>query len=115
MFYENDKMSSYFTDNAEPNPLQIMPAPPMATDSERFPSRISSKFVCNTLFRPPARIFHPVMNDDLTPAYEALLEDYDNSECYCGASTEEYIYFGDQGFVKDIKPSAPGDLSGKKK
>lgn len=91
MFYETSAMESYFLENSEPNPLFISPNP--GPDSARFERRISSKFVCNTLFRPPARIFHPVLTGDSKTAYDELLEDYDNSECYCGLDTEEYLYF----------------------
>lgn len=111
MFYEEAKISNYFSINSEDNPDMIPkpvdPLPDNRIDKERFPKRISSKFVCNTIFRPPARVFHPVLSGDSKSAYDGLIEDYENNNCYCGPNTEEYIYYGNNGFTTDVRPGAP--------
>lgn len=117
MFYEEGKINNYFDTNSENNPTFNSAPPPIPppADSVKFPKRISSKFVCNTIFRPPARVFHPLLDGDSKTAYDGLIDDYENNNCYCGSPSDEYIYFGKDGFASDVRPTNPGDNNAKKK
>lgn len=115
MFYEESKMTTYLYENSELNPLFVPLSPPTSPNSVRFPQRIASKFVCNTLMRPPARVFHNAFTGAMKDAYDQMLLDYDANACYCGSSSEEWLYYGLGGFMVDAKPQSVASLDEHKK
>ena len=106
MFYEETKINSYFNENSEANPLFN---PGLGPNPGNPDKRISSKFVCNTLFRPPARIFHAAYTGADKTVYDELIEDYANNSCDCGQNAPSEYFTYSENLSKSQKNTTPGN------